>query len=131
MKQDYKFLKEILLAIEEHPKHLINTDDLVEKLKVDYNDPVAWDNFWGHMFILKDNDCLDCEDSELGVTIGKGGRCGYTTQYFRLTARGYEFIDILKDKSIFNKVKDFSVTTALEVGKAALIKIVSGTVTNN
>lgn len=47
MKQDYKFLKEILLTLEEHSKHLIGTEELVNKLKVDFNDPVKWDNFWG------------------------------------------------------------------------------------
>lgn len=50
MKQDYKFLKEILLTLEEHSKHLIGTEELVNKLKVDFNDPVKWDNFWGHIF---------------------------------------------------------------------------------
>lgn len=131
MKQDYKFLKEILITLEEHSKHLIDTNELIEKLKVDYSDPIKWDNFLGHMLILKDNNCIDCNDPELGITIGSRGRCSFTNQYFRLTARGYEFIDILKDKGIFNKIKDFSVATAIEIGKAALINIVSGTVSNH
>lgn len=131
MKQDYEFLKEILLTLEEDSKHLINTNELVDKLKVDYNDPIKWDNFLGHMLILKDNNCIDCDDPDLGITIGSRGRCSYSIQYFRLTARGYEFIDILKNKGIFNKIKDFSVATALEIGKAALINIVSGSVSNN
>lgn len=129
MKQDYKFLKEILLTLEEHSKHLIGAEELVNKLKVDFNDPVKWDNFWGHMLILKDNNCIDCDDEELGLILN-GDHCSCTPQYFRLTVRGYEFIDILKDMGIFNKIKDFSVDTAIEIGKAALVNIVSGSVSN-
>ena len=81
------------------------------------------------MLILKDNNCIDCDDEELGLILN-GDHCSCTPQYFRLTARGYEFIDILKDKGIFNKIKDFSVGTAIEIGKAALVNIVSGSVSN-
>ena len=40
---------------------------------------------------------------------------------YRLTNRGYGFLEILNEKTVFNKVKNFSLSTALDVGKSLLI----------
>lgn len=109
----------------DNENHVIATNELTEKLGIDEEDDLQINKFLGHMFILSDNNCLDCHDKNLGVRRGLSGECNYSVQYFRLTAQGYQFLDVLKNDTIFSKIKDFSVSTAIEVGKAALINWVT------
>ncbi len=46
----------------------------------------------------------------------------YHNVNYRLTAKGYEFLDLLMHDTVINKIKDFSISTAIEVGKQILIK---------
>jgi len=125
MKIDYDFLKQILTVMVDNESHTIATDELMEGLKIDEENDQETDKFLGHLFILNDNNCLDCADRNLGVRRGLSGEYNYSVQCFRLTAQGYQFLDVLKNDTIFSKIKDFSVSTAIEVGKAALINWVS------
>ena len=121
MKIDYDFLEQILTVMVDNESHFIGTDQLTDKLDLDICNKLLWDKFWGHMFILNDNLCLDCDDENLGAFREQDGSISYRFQTFRLTAQGYQFLDVLKNDTIFSKIKDFSVSTAIEVGKAALI----------
>ncbi|MDY4841772.1 MAG: hypothetical protein SO314_05355 [Alphaproteobacteria bacterium] len=121
MKIDYDFLKQILTVMVDNESHFIRTDQLTDKLDLDICNKLLWNKFWGHMFILNDNLCLDCDDENLGAFREQDGSISYRSQTFRLTAQGYQFLDVLKNDTIFSKIKDFSVSTAIEVGKAALI----------
>ncbi len=121
MKIDYDFLKQILTVMVDNESHFIRTDQLTDKLDLDICNKLLWDKFWGHMFILNDNLCLDCDDENLGAFREQDSSISYRFQTFRLTAQGYQFLDVLKNDTIFSKIKDFSVSTAIEVGKAALI----------
>ncbi len=122
MKIDYDFLKQILIVMVDNDSYEIDTEKLMEKLEIDEDNKQKIDSFLGHLCILNDNNCLDCRDDDLGIiSRGSDGECCYTVEYFRLTAQGYQFLDVLKNDTIFSKIKDFSVSTAIEVGKAALI----------
>ena len=121
MKIDYDFLKQILTVMVDNESHFIRTDQLTDKLDLDICNKLLGDKFWGHMFILNDNLCLDCDDENLGAFREQDSSISYRFQTFRLTAQGYQFLDVLKNDTIFSKIKDFSVSTAIEVGKAALI----------
>ena len=125
MKIDYDFLKQILTVMVDNESHFIGTDQLTDKLDLDICNKLLWDKFWGHMFILNDNLCLDCDDENLGAFREQDGCISYRSQTFRLTAQGYQFLDVLKNDTIFSKIKDFSVSTAIEVGKAALVNWVT------
>lgn len=125
MKIDYNFLKDILTVLVDNQNYVIDTDEIVEKLALDESDELLMNKFWGHMFILNDNYCLDCNDKNLGVQRGADGFYSYSVSYIRLTAQGYQFLDVLKNDNIFRKIKDFSVSTAIEIGKAALINMVT------
>ena len=45
----------------------------------------------------------------------------------RITAQGLEFLEALKNDSIFHKVKDFSLGVAKDVGKKLLTSFLSKT----
>ena len=49
-----------------------------------------------------------------------------TNASYRITAKGYEFLEMLRKRNIFNKIKGLTVPTALEVGKAILVKTITG-----
>ena len=72
MKIDYDFLKQILTVMVDNESHFIGTDQLTDKLDLDICNKLLWDKFWGHMFILNDNLCLDCDDENLAADYGQG-----------------------------------------------------------
>ena len=41
---------------------------------------------------------------------------------YRITANGYEFLDILKNDTILNKIKHFAIQNAWEIGKQLIIE---------
>ena len=43
----------------------------------------------------------------------------------RITAQGLEFLDALKNDNIVRQIKDFSFSTAIDVGKSLLTKYIS------
>ena len=45
-----------------------------------------------------------------------------------MTAKGYEFLDMLKQDTVFNKVKNFTITNAFEIGKQLLISLATGAI---
>jgi hypothetical protein len=51
-----------------------------------------------------------------------GGEYSIVDSDYRLTAQGYEMIDIFKHDEIFSKVKDFTLSNAVELAKHLLIE---------
>ena len=43
----------------------------------------------------------------------------------RITAQGLEFLEALKEKSVFHKIKDLSLDVAVDVGKSLLTEFIS------
>lgn len=128
MKLDYQFLKQLLLAMEENENHTIANEELAKKADVNFKniDETKFDKLVGHLRQLQDNGCIDCVSADLGFRQNLNDHWTVTRVRYRLTSHGYEFLDMLKKNSILNKVKDFSLTTAYEVGKALLINELSG-----
>ena len=124
MKLDYKFIKQLLEAMENYDEHQICLGNLMKIVSInDENE----DKFIGHIKILADYDCIDTSSSEMGFRYGIDGSLSINGgSRYRLTARGYEFLDILKQDTIFNKIKDHAISTVLEVGKTLLTDSLSG-----
>lgn len=124
MKLDYKFIKQLLEAMENYDEHQITMEKLMNFMAI--NDENV-DKFIGHIKILADYDCIDTSSSEMGFRYGIDGCLSINGgSRYRLTARGYEFLDILKQDTIFNKIKDHAISTAFEVGKTLLTNSLSG-----
>ena len=126
MKLDYNYLKKILVTMEEYPEHQIPFYDLIKKLSGRENAEVD-DKTIGHIKILYDNKCFDTlKPGCLGISYGANGHLLLNDTLYRLTAKGYEFLDLLRNDNVFNKIKDFSISTALEIGKSLIIKTMIG-----
>ena len=131
MKLDYKFIKEILLTMEEYDKHEIRAYDLWQKIgvmdsKLDISEDML-DKFLGHIKVLDDNCCIECSNEHFGVIPTCGSYCTADVT-FRLTAQGYEFLDVLNNDTAFNKVKDFAIANAIDIGKQIIVQLATGAI---
>ncbi len=130
MKLDYQFIKEILITMEEYESHEIGAYDLWKKIGVMdekhlFNSKMT-DKFLGHIKVLDDQMFIECSDENYGILPACGHNLGTTNASFRITAQGYEFLDILKNDTIFNKIKNFALLNGFEIGKQLLISFVTG-----
>lgn len=134
MKLDYDLLKKILQVMEEEPSHLCSNFELAIKVNVGatgnggsmkIEDDALFEKFIGHIHILNDHGCIDCESPTLGFRRMSGDNWVFANVKYRMTSNGYAFLDMLKNKTVFNKIKGFSIDTAIEAGKALLIKAVT------
>lgn len=127
MKLDYDFIKKILEVIVQNDSHLITNVQIAQLMSVDLKDNTQFDKFAGHIKLLGDNACIESKAENFGFGGSLSGEYYFETNY-RLTQRGYEFRDILNNQRILNKVKDYGISTALELGKELLKKVVLGDV---
>lgn len=132
MKLDYRFLKQILSALESNNSSYMQSYDLMEHLGI-FNqanlqviDDSKMQQFNGHIHILGDNKCIESSSNDYG--------CKYnirTNNYlinnttYRMTAQGYEFLEMLRKKNIVEKIKNLTVPVALEVSKSLILKSIS------
>lgn len=119
MKLDYDFIKQILFALENNESHVMQLIDLWNVLKLDEN-PKNEDKLAGHIRLIEDNGYINFESKNSGFTYGINQMQINGNVKYRLTARGYEFLDILKNDTVFNKIKNLSLETAFDVGKSML-----------
>ena len=126
MKLDYEFIKKILITMEEYNEYCIRAYELIKKLNISTDKEK--DKFIGHILILGDNNLIDCDNKEykFGLVYFLGGNYDILDTNYRITAQGYEFLDILKNETAFNKVKNFAINTAIEIGKQIIIKVATG-----
>lgn len=129
MKIDYDFIKEILLIMEDYKEHEINNISLLEKLGKQNED-----KFIGHIKLLGDNNFIDYDINTTQCEYGFKsfpGVSGYKildTNY-RITAQGYEFLDILKNNTVLNKLRDFTISNVLYIGREIIIRTAVSSIT--
>ncbi len=128
MKLDYNLIKQILLTMAECDTHEIRSKTLMQAIGVldskNIINEQLLDVFVGHIKILGDKNLIECSDKTNKFGFAKGLNDNYTISNpnFRITAQGYEFLDILKNDNVFNKIKNFAISNAIEIGKQLLIK---------
>lgn len=124
MKLDYNFIKQILLTMEENNKHEIPLNSLLKNLKIltidGKIDENLIDKFIGHVKILGDNFFIECSNEEYGFMETCDGYAVITNANYRITAQGYEFLDILKKDNILKQIADLAVPTAFKIGTQLL-----------
>lgn len=132
MKLDYLYIKKILTILEDYPKHEIESHefwkliDLTSDCKT-FDDEIL-DKFIGHMKLLSDDYLIESSLENFGIEFNRGNLFT-ATAYYRITTRGYEFLDVLKNDTTFNKIKKFALSNALEIGKKVLVEISSKMIT--
>ncbi len=125
MKIDYDFLKEILVAIENYEKHEIGNYKLASLINIDLNNinEEMLDKFIGHIKILGDNFCIESNSTTYGFSHNvRFNNYIIAPATYRLTQQGYEFLEIIKHRSIVEKIKNLSFSSAIEVGKPLLVE---------
>lgn len=122
MKLDSDFIKEILTIIENEEDYVISSHTLMRELGIKTRAQER--KFMGHILLLADNRLLESFPSKypFGFVYCVGGEYSIVDVSYRLTARGYELIDILNNREIFEKVKNLSVDNALEVSRQLLVR---------
>lgn len=131
MKLDYDYIKQLLFVMENYEEHQIALSELMKLMQVESQhnntkDNKALDKFIGHIKLLADNYFIDSSSPELGFKIGYSGNVMIGNALYRITSRGYEFIDMLKNDTVFQKIKNFAISNAWDIGKEILISVMSG-----
>lgn len=132
MKLDYEYIKKILTIMENYPKHEIESHEfwkltgLTQDGKT-YDDEIL-DKFIGHMKLIADDYLIESSLENFGIEFNRGNLFTSTAHY-RITSRGYEFLDVLKNDTAFNKIKKFALSNALEIGKKVLVEVSSKMIT--
>ena len=125
MKIDYVFLKDVLMVFENYEKHEIENIKLAKNIGLDFNniDKSLLDKFIGHIKILGDNLCIESSSPTFGFSHNvRSDNYIVVSAIYRLTQQGYEFLEILKQKTIVEKIKNLSISSAIEIGKPLLVE---------
>ena len=122
MRIDRNFVREIFLAIQEHDDYVISSHTLMKKLGVSGREQER--KFMGHILILGDKGLIESFYTKYpyGFVNCVGGEYSIIDVDYRMTAQGYEMIDIFKHDEIFDKVKDYTLSNAVELAKELLIE---------
>jgi hypothetical protein len=85
------------------------------------------DTFIGHIKIMGDYSLIQSSDKEgnYGFRYGLNKHLIQSNCDYRMTANGYEFLYVLKKDTVFNKIKDFAISNAIDIGKQLLVNFAS------
>lgn len=122
MRIDRNFVREIFLAMQEHEDYVISSHTLMKKLGISGRELER--KFMGHILILGDKGLIESFYTKypFGFVNCVGGEYSIIDVDYRLTAQGYEMIDIFKHDEIFEKVKEYTLSNAVELAKELLIE---------
>ena len=122
MRIDRNFVREIFLAMQEHEDYVISSHTLMQKLGI--KGRALERKFMGHILILGDKGLIESFYTKypFGFVHCVGGEYSIVDADYRMTAQGYEMIDIFKHDGIFEKVKEYTLSNAVELAKELLIE---------
>jgi hypothetical protein len=121
MKIDQDYLKKLLEAFEDSPEPTTDIKEL-SQAGLHYDDP----KFVFHMAILDDKGLIQQADGDAGFGMFRGadGHASWSVLPLRLTARGHDFIEALRNKEVWATIKkDFKeagIDTLWKVSKELL-----------
>lgn len=130
MKLDYEYLKKILTTMEEQEDYYIYASKLMKNIYGMKNHLDIEPKFVGHIKVLFDIGCIEAEEGRgTGFTLLPNEGFMFADLPYRMTAKGYEFLDMLKNETIFNKIKNLAISNALDIGKQMLVAVMLKQVT--
>lgn len=120
MRIDRNFVREIFLAMQDHEDYVISSHTLMKKLGI--KGRVLERKFMGHILILGDKGLIESFYTKypFGFVNCVGGEYSIVDVDYRMTAQGYEMIDIFKHDEIYSKVKDYTLSNALDLARQLL-----------
>ncbi|WOE87207.1 DUF2513 domain-containing protein [Aeromonas veronii] len=129
VKIDHEYLKQLLESFE---SSVGPTTDINELSVAGFD--FSEDKFIFHMEILSDEFCIEsCSGRDLGFERGIDGGVSWGVVPLRLTSRGHEFLDAIRNKEVWSKIKsefkDASLGTLLRVSKELLEGVIRKKIT--
>lgn len=120
MRIDRNFVREIFLAMQDHEDYVISSHTLMKKLGI--KGRALERKFMGHILILGDKGLIESFYTKypFGFVNCVGGEYSIVDVDYRMTAQGYEMIDIFKHDEIYSKVKDYTLSNALDLARQLL-----------
>ena len=120
MRIDRNFVREIFLAMQDHEDYVISSHTLMKKLGI--KGRVLERKFMGHILILGDKGLIESFYTKypFGFVNCVGGEYSIVDVDYRMTAQGYEMTDIFKHDEIYSKVKDYTLSNALDLARQLL-----------
>lgn len=118
MKIDQQYLKDLLIAFEDNDGPQTNIREL-EDAGFDYTNQ----KFIFHMRLLDDKNLIARVDGEpgFGLYLGADNIGSWAVLPLRLTSQGHDFIEALRQKEVWNTVKEnfkeASISTLVDVAK--------------
>ncbi|WP_394546894.1 DUF2513 domain-containing protein [Pantoea ananatis] len=118
MKIDQQYLKDLLIAFEDNEGPQTNIREL-EDAGFDYSNQ----KFIFHMRLLDDKNLIARVDGEpgFGLCLGADNTGSWAVLPLRLTSQGHDFIEALRQKEVWNTVKEnfkeASISTLVDVAK--------------
>ena len=126
MKQDMELIKLMLQTLADEGCFFMELQPFAIKIQQKTKQRVLYTNeFIGHFFLAKDSKLI--EEMSVCFFVGQGNSYPEPADggKVRITAQGLEFLEALKNDSVFHKVKDFSLGIATDVGKSLLTSFIS------
>lgn len=125
---NYGFIKQLLKAMAEEKAFCVKVLSLNEKLAQAFPDMDADDfnnEFYKNLCLLKDCGAIEeMAGHTLGFRVDTSGNIRYVECVIRLTATGYGFYDSLCKNGFVAKIKNLSLSAAMEFSKAFIAKSV-------
>lgn len=130
MKLDYNYIKRMLILMEEEETHEFN----LNRIDMDFeeNDPTHnTEKFVHHLSIMSQEGliCSYSPNNRYGFlrSAAIDNSIDYSVDFpIFMTSKGHEFLVVLNNDTFFKKLskhaKEFSISTAMEVGKGIILK---------
>lgn len=127
MKQDMELIKIMLQTLADNDNYFMKLNVFAQQMQEKTGAKDIYDDkLVGHFFLAKDANLIE----ELGVCFFVGPTFASPTPAnggkLRITSQGLQFLEALNNKGIFNKIKNFSLGVATNVGTGLLTKFISG-----
>ncbi len=120
-----ELIKLFLHTVRNYDGYFIPLENLAKQIQEKTNDTLFSEKFIGHFFLAKDTHLIE----DVGVCFYTGPQYNVPAPAnrakLRITSQGIEFLEALKDDTIFNKIKDFSLGVSTEIGKKLLVSVIS------
>jgi hypothetical protein len=122
MREDLDYIKMLLEAFEAAPEPVVYVPQLKDA-GLDFHDK----KFAFHMGLLNDEGLVKRDDGKVGfgLTRGADGSLSWSIVPLRLTAAGHEFLEAIRTKDIWAKIKtefaEGSFSTLVDISKQLLV----------
>lgn len=119
MKIDVNYIKQILEIIESVDEPTIYSIDLYDKLVSLLPDNDNQGKFIKHIWDLRDLGAIESKNDDMGFRQGANGHRIVNGCFYRLTVRGQQLLDVMRNDTWWNRIKSSGKEITMELLKQA------------